>query len=324
MWRKRALMMDFRESFYDVVGNTSSQGASEIQRLNREMLDASFPDDAEMKEKLTPNYSPGCKRIIISDDYYPTLTLPHVDLITDKITAINETGITVEDGSTHDYDIIVCATGFETLDFMHPIQLTGHAGTPLSSVWHRGAKALYAITVTSMPNFAMLYGPNSNLGHNSIILMIEAQSRYINTLISPVLAARKQGKKLALQPKPSRMQEYNAQVQQRLSHSAFADPNCQSWYKNEDGLITNNWCGTVVEYQDLLSRVEWGDYELQGSGEAVLEGRKQDRIGRVREETVVSNTVLAAGLSVLSVGLVAAGWMARGGGGKWLSGFRVR
>ncbi|KAG9953834.1 FAD/NAD(P)-binding domain-containing protein, partial [Aureobasidium melanogenum] len=287
MWRKRALQMDFRESFYGIIGDSTSAGADEVRKYNQEMLDAAFPNNPTMQEKLRPNYNPGCKRIIISDDYYPALALPHVSLITDKISNITKTGIETEGGQHHDYDLIVLATGFKTLDFMHPIQMQGYNNTSLSSIWSQGARALYGITVSSMPNFGMCYGPNTNLGHNSIILMIEAQSRYINALISPVLEARKQGLKLGIRPKDSRMQDYNSQLQTDLSNSAFADPNCNSWYKTSEGLITNNWSNDVITYQEMISKVDWDeDYELEGDGKRVLENRKVDRIGRVKEETV--------------------------------------
>jgi hypothetical protein len=101
----------------------------------------------------------------------------------------------------------------------------------------------------------MLYGPNTNLGHNSIILMIEAQSRYINGLITPVLEARKEGKVLSLTPKSEKVKEYNAQIQSELQKSSFNDPSCQSWYKTESGRITNNWSRTVIDYQNQLSKV---------------------------------------------------------------------
>ncbi|KAI4766975.1 cyclohexanone monooxygenase [Aureobasidium sp. EXF-3400] len=322
MWRKRALQMDFRESFYAIIGDTSSAGADEIRNLNIQMLENAFPDDETMREKLLPEYNPGCKRIIISDDYYPTLALPHVNLYTDRISRITSTGITTSSNETEDYDLIVLATGFETLDFMHPISMTGFHGTPLSSIWSHGAKALYGITVSQMPNFAMLYGPNTNLGHNSIILMIEAQSRYIASLISPVLSARKIGKSLSLRPKDSRMKEFNEHLQAELKHSAFADPKCNSWYKTSEGLITNNWSGNVVDYQEMVAKVQWSDYEIEGDGKEVLEGRRETKIGRVKEESVVGSRVLGA-LGVVSVGAVlVAGWWARGGGR--LGGLRVR
>lgn len=325
MWRKRALQMDYRESFYHIIGDSTSIGADEIRRLNREMLDAAFPHDDEMKRKLSPNYNPGCKRIIISDDYYPTLALPHVSLITEKIATITATGIKTEAGEANDYDLIVLATGFETLDFMHPISMRGRNDTALSQVWSHGAKALYGITVSQMPNFAMLYGPNTNLGHNSIILMIEAQSRYINALLAPVLQARRQGQSLALRPKSSRMDEYNTSLQSELSASAFADPKCNSWYKTGEGLITNNWSKNVVDYQNMIAEVHWSDYEIEGDGKEVLGAKERTSIGRVREETLVASNGVLGAIGVVGVAVVVvAGWFGRGGGGRFVSGLRLR
>lgn len=312
--------MDFREGFHQIIGDVSSAGADEIRGYNSAMLDAAFGDDEEMKGKLQPKYQPGCKRIIISDDYYPALALPHVELITEAITAITPTGISTKDSSNLDYDLIILATGFETLDFMHPICMTGYNNTPLSSVWSEGAKALYGITVSQMPNFAMLYGPNTNLGHNSIILMIEAQASYIASLIQPILTARQGGRHLCIRPKASRMQEFNATLQEELKHSAFADENCNSWYKTASGLITNNWSRNVVDYQKMVETVQWDDFEIEGDGKDVLQGRKESRIGRVREESLVGDRTLSL-LGAVSVGaVVLAGVWAKAGGARAFSG----
>lgn len=323
MWRKRALQMDFREGFHQIIGDVSSAGADEIRHFNKSMLNAAFGNDEEMKDKLQPKYQPGCKRIIISDDYYPTLALPHVELITKGITSITSTGIATEDGKANDYDLIILATGFETLDFMHPISMTGHNNTPLSQVWQNGAKALYGITVSLMPNFSMCYGPNTNLGHNSIILMIEAQAAYIASLIQPVIAARQQGKKLSLQPKNSRMQEFNKLLQEELKNSAFADENCNSWYKTPSGLITNNWSRNVIEYQKMVETVKWDDFEIEGDGKEVLEGIKESKIGRVREESLVGEKGMKV-LGAVSVGAVVLAGVWAKGGARALSGLRVR
>lgn len=139
------------------------------------------------------------------------------------------------------------------------------------------------MTVQDMPNFAMLYGPNTNLGHNSIILMIESQSRYINGLIKPVLDARRQGKAVALQPRLDVLKEYNEQIQKELLNSSFNDPNCNSWYKTDKGIITNNWSRTVVDYQHMVENVNYDDYELEGSGAGIPRERKKVYVGRVKE-----------------------------------------
>ena len=262
-------------------------------------------------DKLTPNYAVGCKRVVISDDYFPVFNQPNVSLETGKISRITDKGIEVNNQET-EYDLIVCATGFRSVEFMHPIKIIGSAGRSLSDVWGSGGKAMYGMMVESLPNFAMLYGPNSNLGHNSIILMIEAQSRYINALIKECLKARTAGKSLAIQPRKERVDEYNETIQGVLRKSSFADPNCASWYKNKEGLITNNWSGTVVDYQKMLSKVEWGDYNLSGDGATGLGEEATTKLGRVMEETMVSYKTM--GVTALSVAAVAAGLALRSSG----------
>lgn len=249
--RKRADMMDFRESFYDAVFNHDSATAQFLEGQSKEHMHTQLASRPDLWAKLQPNYAVGCKRVIISDDYFPVFGRGNVKLETGKIDRITDKGI-VTDGHEEEYDLIILATGFRTVEFMHPIDITGSAGRTLASVWKEGGQALYGVTVESLPNFAMLYGPNTNLGHNSIILMIEAQSKYINTLIKEVVEARSKSGSLVITPNPQRVKEFNEQIQSELEKSSFADPNCNSWYKIKDsGKITNNWSRTVVNYQKV-------------------------------------------------------------------------
>lgn len=229
-WRKRAALMDFRESFYNAVIDGNHPFADVIRSECVRMMHSQLPDRPDLWEALTPTYNPGCKRVLITDDYYPALGQENVRLETRPISEVNKTGIEVEGGEEEEYDLIVCATGFQTTEFMHPIELYGSGGRALSDIWKTGARALNGVTVEDLPNFGMLYGPNTNLGHNSIVLMIEAQSKYINGLITPVLEARKQGKSLSLSPKQAQVEKFNEKVQDVLKNSSFADPNCNSWF----------------------------------------------------------------------------------------------
>ncbi|KAI8942148.1 hypothetical protein NX059_000237 [Plenodomus lindquistii] len=316
-------MMDFRESFYDAVTDGDSDFASLVRTMCLDMMKTQIPNKPELWEKLTPDYNPGCKRVIITDDYYPALANEKTELETRGIRRITKTGIEMNDGTHHEHDTIVLATGFRAVEFLHPIKITGTQGIPLGEIWSKGASALYGTTVPSLPNFGMFYGPNTNLGHNSIILMIEAQSRYLNTLVSAVLDARNRGQRIGIMPTQHRTDEFNDQIQEVLKKSSFADEKCQSWYKNAEGRITNNWSGTVVQYQEVLSKVDWEDF-VTTAGSQVAKGRKEGvsaskvvfgsgkqetRIGRVREETQVSNTTLVLG--ALSAFAASAAWMYR-------------
>ncbi|CEJ58901.1 hypothetical protein PMG11_07544 [Penicillium brasilianum] len=302
-WRKRAAMMEFREDFHSAIFDDDSDNAQGIRDWCTGMLKTQLADKPELWETLTPKYAPGCKRVILSDDYYPALARDNVDLETRRINRITSKGIEIEGVGEQEYDFIVLATGFKTVDFMYPIQVYGTKGRPVADIWKDGAKAYYGVTVEDLPNFGMFYGPNTNLGHNSIILMIEAQSRYLNALVSEVIRSKQQGKSLALMPTPEALKEYNDRLQAVLRKSSFADPKCNSWYKRDDGVITNNWSGTVVEYQQYLSQVQWEDYIAKGSGSHLVKNQGPTHIGRVHEEPYLSNTSLLAGAaSLLAVG----------------------
>lgn len=131
--------------------------------------------------------------------------------------------------------------------------------------------------------------------------MIEAQSRYLNTLVGEVIRARQQGKTLALSPEPEVLKSFNDRIQAVLRATSFADPNCNSWYKRDDGVITNNWSGTVVDYQRELSNVRWQDYIAVGTGKDRVMGKAVTKVGQVNEKTLLSNTSLLAGtVSILA------------------------
>jgi hypothetical protein len=315
--------MDYRESLHSATTDGNSPVSNQMRNMCSTMLKTQIPDHPDLWEKLIPNYPPGCKRIISSDDYYPAIADPKTTLETNRITRITNTGVEVDDGQggtkVHEHDLLILATGFRAVEFLYPIQITGTHNRSLAKIWtgSGGASALYGTTVPSLPNFGMFYGPNTNLGHNSIVLMIEAQSRYLSSLVSAVLDARSRGSRLGLMPKKQRTDDFNDKIQEILQKSSFADPSCQSWYKNEEGKITNNWSGTVVEYQEVLSKVDWEDFEVVGNlGENVSaskvvfgDGRKESRIGRVREETYVGNTGLVMGM--VSVAALGTAWAFR-------------
>ena len=140
-------------------------------------LEAAIPDP-ELRKRLTPDYRIGCKRILIDDDFLPALARPNVRLETNSIREIVRDGVVTQDGVHHPADVLVLATGFLSQQFMAPIQIEGIGGRKLESVWREGAEAHLGITVAGFPNFFMMYGPNTNLGHNSIIFMIECQVGY--------------------------------------------------------------------------------------------------------------------------------------------------
>ncbi|KIX10675.1 uncharacterized protein Z518_01759 [Rhinocladiella mackenziei CBS 650.93] len=306
-WRGRAEAMDFRESFHSAVTKSDSPYADLMRSMNHNLIRQQLPDRPDLWGKLSPNYHPGCKRTVISDDYYPTLARKNVKLETDKIERFTDDGIKFVGHSSADkFDLIVLATGFDTFSFLSPMEITGRNGRPLKEIWANASHAYKGVTVPDLPNFGMLYGPNTNLSHNSLILVIEAQTKYISVLIDQVLKARREGQSLALCPSEEQTLNYFSSLQMALQKTSFSDPNCNSWWKRDDGIITNNWAGTAIDYQKNLTTVEWADYIAFGTASHEIDALSRNhcvtRIHRVVEETSLSRTALGV-FAVGAIGL---------------------
>ena len=214
--------------------------------------------DPALRAKLTPDYPVGCKRILVCDDYYPTLTLPHVRLVTEAIDTFTQAGLRTRDGEEHGLDVVIFATGFETTDWRWSMDVVGAGGRTLREAWADGPESYLGITASGFPNLFMLYGPNTNLGHNSITFMIERQVEYILKAMAALEAAGAD----ALDPTPAAQTAFNAELQERLSHTTWADPHCVSWYKTASGRITQNWSGDTRQYAAAVKDVRLEDYRL--------------------------------------------------------------
>ncbi|NMI00962.1 NAD(P)/FAD-dependent oxidoreductase [Pseudonocardia sp. K10HN5] len=212
--------------------------------------------DPELREKLWPDYPIGCKRIIIADTFYPAMIRDNVHLVTDKIEGVEPTGVRTSDGTLREVDVIIYATGFETLSFNASLDITGRNGLALRDAWREGPQAYLGMSVSGFPNFYMLYGPNTNLGHNSIIAMLECQYGYV---LQGLQAGDEQN--AALDLRADVQQRFNAELQAELADSSFAG-SCNSWYKTAGGKITNNWMGSVEDYKKATARLHVDDYEV--------------------------------------------------------------
>ena len=199
--------------------------------------------DPELQKVLVPDYPIGGKRILISDDYYRTLARDDVEVVTSPIDHVGTDAIVTADGRTIPADVIILATGFQSTTFLAPMGIEGLDGQLLHEVWKEGAEAYLGISVARFPNFFMLYGPNTNLGHNSIIFMIECQVGYILQCIQAFEARSLK----SLDLRPEVMRAYNQRLQTILGATVWAQTD-HSWYKRADGRITNNWSGTTLEY----------------------------------------------------------------------------
>lgn len=300
----RSTLMRRGESFWVPLTQLGTDAAAQLRKWCLGHMQSQLPGREDLWGKITPTYTPGCKRILISNDFYPALLRENVKVETSAIERIAENSIHTTDGMEYQIDCLILATGFQTEDLLSTFSIQGCKSQSLQMKWKQdGVHALYGIGVEDMPNFGMLYGPNTNLAHNSIILMIEAQARYIQHLVSKVVNARRVGQYLTITPKASRVKEYNGELQKQLLTTSFADPRCNSWYKTAEGTVTNNWGRNVVEYQDMLSTVQWSDYDLIGYESTTLSGISQS-IGRVSEEKIIKSIWPVTLMGILCSGLV--------------------
>jgi cation diffusion facilitator CzcD-associated flavoprotein CzcO len=211
----------------------------------------------QLRAKLTPHYRMGCKRILMSDDYYPALAQDNVEVDTQAIERVEPNGIRMRDGSLHEVDAIVLATGFHATDFLAPMHIVGRNGHSLQQAWQTGAYAHLGISAPGFPNMFMLYGPNTNLGHNSIVYMIESQiSHIVDALVYCDSKAVR-----TVEPDAEICQRYNDSLQQRL-HKTVWNTGCSNWYVNEHGRQTNNWPGFSFEYRYRLRKFRPDEYTL--------------------------------------------------------------
>jgi cation diffusion facilitator CzcD-associated flavoprotein CzcO len=221
---------------------------------SRRALGQQVPDP-ELQRLLLPDYPLGGKRILISDDYYAALQRENVALVTSPIEQVTPDGIRTRDGRHVPADVIIFATGFQTTGFLAPMRIEGADGRVLDDVWQQGADAYLGLAVAGFPNFFMLYGPNTNLGHNSIVFMLECQVNYVVRCVQ-ALAAR--GLRY-LDVRAEVVRAYNAELQHTLRRTVWARTD-HSWYKRADGRITNNWSGTTLAYWWRTRRPDFGHY----------------------------------------------------------------
>jgi len=212
--------------------------------------------DPALRAKLTPDYPIGAKRVLFNDDYYPTLSRSNVRLVTDSLERIEPDGVRTGSGELHAADVIIYATGFRSTDFLAPMEIVGRDGRNLREEWRHGARAYLGVTVSGFPNFFMLYGPNTNLGHNSILVMIEAQVGYVLDALDKM---RARGLR-RIDVKRQVMDDYNRTLQRDLGKSVWSTIGT-SWYKLADGTITNNWPHSTIRYRRLLREARLEDYE---------------------------------------------------------------
>nr|WP_245585237.1 NAD(P)/FAD-dependent oxidoreductase [Solimonas flava] len=231
--------------------------ARTLQKL-AEMFIRSQVKDPALQRKLTPDYTIGCKRVLISNAYYPTFNRANVELVTDGIREIREHSIVTRDGVERPVDCIILGTGFvvDPRVYMRGFALSGRDGHELAQDWARAPEAFLGTTVTGYPNMFQLVGPGTALGHNSIIFMIEAQVHYILDCLKQLDAQRA----LYVDVKPEVQRRFNDEVQGALKHSVWST-GCKSWYQTAEGINFTMWPWSTWRFWLRTRKVRLADYE---------------------------------------------------------------
>jgi cation diffusion facilitator CzcD-associated flavoprotein CzcO len=214
--------------------------------------------DPALRAKLTPNFRLGCKRILISNDYYKTLAQSNVALVTDGIAEIRAHSIVTKDGTERPVDVIIYATGFETSEAKPPFPIAGRGGLDLAQAWSRNIEAYLGTTIPGFPNAFLLLGPNVGLGHSSMIFMMESQFAYVLDAIKTMRARRIK----SVEVRRDVAARYNDYLQKRLEHTVWNSGGCSSWYLTSSGKNTTAWPGFAFEFRLKTRRFDVAAYDV--------------------------------------------------------------
>jgi cation diffusion facilitator CzcD-associated flavoprotein CzcO len=252
----------------------------QITKIANDHLEAQV-DDPELRERLRPGYEIGCKRVLISNDYYTTLCQPNVELETSAIASVNEWGVEMLEGKCVELDILVVATGFEATDLPIAHRIEGRAGTLLSDHWSGGGQAFACTTVSGFPNLFVMLGPNTGLGAGSIIFMVETQASYISEALDFI-----RGEEAVIEPEALAQDEYVASIDRRAQGSVWLEGGCKSWYLHPDtGRLTTLWPDFMTQF-----RVENGSFNPHGYVVKSLSGTE----GEVDTWPTLSDSVVSS------------------------------
>jgi cation diffusion facilitator CzcD-associated flavoprotein CzcO len=213
--------------------------------------------DPQLRRKLTPSYPMGCKRQLVSDEWYDALVRPNVEVVDNAIARIEADGIVSQDGTHRRVDAIIWGTGFTPTAFLTPMRISGLDGRDLNDAWRNGAEAYLGLTVNGFPNFFMMYGPNTN-AITSIIYMLECQARYIVSAMG--LLRRKRMR--AMNVRADLQRRFNQEAQERLAQTVPARPDCFTYFKDANGRITTQWPGYALEYRIRTHAARASDFEF--------------------------------------------------------------
>ncbi|BBZ11184.1 flavin-containing monooxygenase [Mycobacterium branderi] len=218
-------------------------------------------DDEQLRRTLTPDHPMGCKRLVFSSDYLQALTQPNVEVLSSPARALRTRSLVTEDGTERDVDVVVCATGYAAADYLGEIDVIGEGGVALRDVWRDGAHAYLGMAVPGFPNFFMLYGPNTNVGSNSVIFVLEAQARYIVRALKYLRRKRKR----YVSVRPEAMARFLAKVDQWMQGTVWTTQ-CSNYFRAPNGRVVTQWPRSAGAFWGMTRRFKPADFTFEPAG----------------------------------------------------------
>jgi len=243
------------DGFANILIDAESPLLKAVHESCEENLDTTVKDPV-LREKLRPNYRAACKRLIMSENFYEAVQRQNVNVETETIRRFEPRGVRTRDGTLHELDVVILATGFEVDSFVRPMKVTGRRGLDLDEVWRDGPFAYMAISVPEFPNFFMLNGPNSPVGNFSLIEIAELQVAYILDLLAKLESAKAR----EVAPRQQAMSDFDA-ARRQAAKSTIWNSGCTSWYLDASGLPTA-WPWTFDRFREEMSESQLQDYEM--------------------------------------------------------------
>jgi cyclohexanone monooxygenase len=226
------------------------------------MLKAAVPDE-DLRSRLTPEHPLGCKRLVFSSEFLPALTQPNVEVVSSPARSLRARSLVTDDGTEREVDVVVCATGYAAADYLGEIDVVGEDGARLHDVWRDGAHAYLGMTVPAFPNFFMLYGPNTNVGSNSVIFVLEAQARYVVRALRHMRRRRKS----YVAVRPEAMAEFTRKIDRWMVGTVWTT-RCSNYFRAANGRVVTQWPRSARDFWSMTRRFRAADYLLDGPTES--------------------------------------------------------
>ncbi|MGV0742164.1 flavin-containing monooxygenase [Mycolicibacterium sp. XJ870] len=251
------------ESNISVIENGSDK-TQEFKGIALKMLESAVADDA-LRTTLTPDHPLGCKRLVFSSDFIPTLTRPNVEVVSSPARVLRARSLVTEDGRELDVDVVVCATGYAAADYLGQIDVVGEGGTTLHDTWRDGAYAYLGMAVPGFPNFFMLYGPNTNVGSNSVIFILEAQARYVVRALKYLRRRRR----TYVAVRPDAMARFIADIDKWMQGTVWLT-RCSSYFRSPSGRVVTQWPRSARAFWSMTRRFRAADYTFEPPTERLV------------------------------------------------------